>query len=172
MLSEHDPTILFPESVEDEFRKEETAPPDVPAWGIVEVTKRIAAINHITDKIARLEVYKAETVAFYNNRIEQMNKTIEQIEGDLRVYMDYHGVTSIPTVQGTCVLVKRTKPVWDEDAAWEYINKTVPEDRKELVRIREELNKPALKERMKTDPGATYVTFETTEGVVLRKRGQ
>lgn len=130
------------------------------AFTVVDVARRIAAIRSIQRKMEVLKQARQTMQTFYKTKEERYEQSIEEILGQCRAYLEYAGLKNLPTPQGTVYMKKVTEYEYDDIAIKTWLDGLTPEERAHFVRIKEEIDKMALRGLPEAPPGLTKTEKE------------
>jgi hypothetical protein len=141
---------------------------DVAAHTMIDVQKRILAIRRAEAKLERIAAQKAEFMAFFKEKSERLDATIDELKGQIRAYMSVEGVSNVATPHGTAYLKRVEEVEWDEQQLWVWL-KEEPEGIPELTRTKVELDKNAIKAYAKIHGSVPGLSFTPKEKLYVRQ---
>lgn len=114
-----------------------------------EVARMIYIINALEAKADQLDKQKEEALAFYEKRMESLEKQILFIKGKLEGYLRISGQKSVSTHNGTVILTTKTHRVWPkDDVLLQWVKSLNPEDVRDCIEITEKPRKSVIAEKL------------------------
>jgi hypothetical protein len=139
---------LFDDTIDDaEYLR---APADT-----AELAQKLNIIRRAEQRQVDEKGKAAEALAYYDRRIEGLQKGIDFMKGQVEGFLSFHDMKSLSTYAGTAIMTTRTEKIWpsDEDllewAEEKQINDSIVVSKKPLRSIISKY----IKERGETPPG-------------------
>lgn len=152
---------LFTEAIGD-YRPEELNPMSQTS---MDVTRKIFAIRRIQKDIDQYAQNSLESQQFYQKKIDNLEKQIAYLEGDVWAYLNREGLDNIATPGGTASVVHRDKWTWANDTqVLSYAKENVPHLVTQVTEDKVNKNelKKYFKENQSVPPEVAVVTEEAS----------